>query len=169
MTDELELLLEEEEEREERELPDLFPAGSRRVPGRIWEEEGTERAPWYPEGETEWGERSEPTPLTEGGALAQEAGTEGETPVEKAMAPGSLEEGGGTFLRRGMLRQEAAGRFYRALLQTGHAAGYRRAGESGRTQVVSRQASEAPLPDAADLDRLFRRDARRYDGGFTWQ
>ena len=201
MTDELELLLEEEEDREEQELPALFPVKYRavwdRLPGeapaasvpaengRAMAFRAAERAG---EQADERGEQRENRALltetkpyiqTEkaadglltGGARSGIPSEEAQRSLsaEKTERPCSFETVEGEFRFPGRLREDPAGRFYRALLRSGRAAGYRRAEEGRSVRVVREQAAEAPAPDAAGLDRLFQRDARRYDGGFTWQ
>lgn len=61
------------------------------------------------------------------------------------------------------------GAVYTALRRVRQAVEYRpvRRGEKIRLEKQSGSPSEGL--DAAGLDRLFQRDARRYDGGFTWQ
>lgn len=192
MTDELELLLEEEEEREEQELPALFPvkyrAGWDRLPGEapaasVPAENGQTQAFRAAEraGEQadERGEQRENRALltetkpyiqteeAQSGLSAEEA--ESSSVAEKTESLFSCETVEGEFRLPGRLREDPAGRFYRALLRSGRAAGYRRAEEGRSVRVVREQAAEFPAPDAAGLDRLFQRDARRYDGGFTWQ
>lgn len=181
MTDELELLLEEEEEREEQEqeLPGLFPVKYRGVrdgrPGEVQaapgpEEERPETVLRLPRrGAARFEAWEGFAPQTETEPFNRAPGTEGGAAVEVTASPGSPEKTGSAFLRAGTLRQEAAGRFYRALLRSGRAAGYRRAERGESIRVVNRQTTGTPAPDAAALDRLFQRDARRYDGGFTWQ
>lgn len=179
MTDELELLLEEEEEREEQELPALFPVKHRAArdgrPGEVQaapgpEEERPETVLRLPQqGAARFEAWEGFAPQTETEPFARASGTEGGAVAEETASSGAPEETGGAFWRAGTLRQEAAGRFYRTLLRNGRAAGYRRAEERGSVRVVRQQAAGAPATDAAALDRLFRRDARRYDGGFTWQ
>lgn len=183
MTDELELLLEEEEEREERELPALFPvkyqAGRNRLPGETPAasapaENGRTlvfRAANRTDEQTDEREerRENRTPLAETEPYVQAEEAQSNLSAEKMESPFSFETEEGELQLPGRLREDAAGRFYRALLQSGRAAGYRRPEERGSVQVVREQAAELPAPDAARLDRLFQRDARRYDGGFTWQ
>lgn len=188
MTDELELLLEEEEAREEGELPALFPVRSRA--GR---DRPTGETPMsFPPAETPMapapaekgrvtalraaertGERGErrgnrpPPAETESSIRAEEA--QSSLSAEKAESPRSFETEEGALRLPGRFREDAAGRFYRALLRTGRAANYRRTEERESVRPGREQAAESPAPDAAGLDRLLRRDARRYDGGFTWQ
>lgn len=55
---------------------------------------------------------------------------------------------------------------YRKLLRTGRAAGYVRR-DMGAAALSHPGAEErGPAPGAAELDLIFQRDARRYDGGF---
>ena len=183
MTDELELLLEEEEEREERELPALFPvkyqAGRNRLPGetpaasapaengRTLAFRAAERTGEQIEGQEE--QQVNQAPLVEAEPYIQSEKAESGPAAEEAENLFPFETVEGEFRFPGRLREDPAGRFYRTLLRSGRAAGYRRPEERGSVQVVREQAAELPAPDAARLDRLFQRDARRYDGGFTWQ
>ena len=201
MTAELELLLEEEEEREERELPALFPvkyqAGRNRLPGETpaasapaengrtlvfraanrtdeqtdEREERRENCALLMETKPYIQTEEAADGLLTGGARSGIPSEEAQRSLsaEKTERPFSFETAEGELRLPGRLREDPAGRFYRALLRSGRAAGYRRPEERGSVQVVREQAAELPAPDAARLDRLFQRDARRYDGGFTWQ
>ena len=68
-------------------------------------------------------------------------------------------------------RRENARSLYRMLSQTRRMARTAaRPGEKVRTPMVRQETAEAGHgQDARWLDRIFQRDARRYDGGFTWQ
>ena len=180
MTDELELLLEEEEEREEGELPALFPVQYRAGRDRLTGETPMAPAPaekgWAPafravnRADERGEQRENRVPLAEAEPYVRTEEAQSSLSAEKAESPSfSFETEEGELRLPGRFREDAAGRFYRALLRTGRAAGYRRTEERGSVRVVREQAAESPAPDAAELDRLLRRDARRYDGGFTWQ
>ena len=59
---------------------------------------------------------------------------------------------------------------YLGLIRARQAAGYRRPAESRRIPLVKETNGVAASGlDAAGMDRVFQRDARRYDGGFKWQ
>ena len=59
---------------------------------------------------------------------------------------------------------------YVGLAKTRQAAQYRRPAAGQRISLEKEPAgTRAERLDPAWLDQLFRRDARRYDGGFTWQ
>ena len=59
---------------------------------------------------------------------------------------------------------------YLGLIRAHQAAEYRRPDLAQRIPLSREESGfRAAGPDAADLDRIFQRDARRYDGGFTWQ
>lgn len=92
-------------------------------------------------------------------------------PTEAALEPLRVR---GTVLTGGELSgaaARAAQELYQALDKGRRAAGYRPGAAGGGVRLV-RERGSASLPAAADareLDRQFQRDARRYDGGFTWQ
>ena len=67
--------------------------------------------------------------------------------------------------------EENARSFYQLLTRTRRMARTAvRSGEKARTPMVRQERAETrPGQDARWLDRIFQRDARRYDGGFTWQ
>ena len=80
-------------------------------------------------------------------------------------------QAGNTDGEEELRREDNARTLYRTLTRTGQAV---------KTAVLSRESSRTPLVrqstpaadpgrDALWLDRIFQRDARRYDGGFTWQ
>ena len=59
---------------------------------------------------------------------------------------------------------------YLGLIRARQAAGYRRPAESRRIPLVKgTNGFTASGLDAAGMDQIFQRDARRYDGGFKWQ
>ena len=59
---------------------------------------------------------------------------------------------------------------YLGLIRARQAAGYRRPDSAQRIPLSKEESAfRAAGTDAADLDRILQRDARRYDGGFTWQ
>ena len=68
-------------------------------------------------------------------------------------------------------REDNARTLYRTLTRTGRAVKTAvQSRESRRTPLVRQSAPAADSGrDALWLDRIFQRDARRYDGGFTWQ
>ena len=76
-----------------------------------------------------------------------------------------------TGLNEESFRKENAGRFYETLSRTKRMARtVMRPTEKVRTPLVRQETTETrPGEDARWLDRIFQRDARRYDGGFTWQ
>ena len=70
--------------------------------------------------------------------------------------------------RRGQIPD--ARRLYLGLIRARQAAQYRRPGAGQRVALEKESGSSRSLElDAAGMDRIFQRDARRYDGGFTWQ
>lgn len=151
MTDELERLLEEEDE--ESQVPQVFSAGA----GGFWRKREMGKAP--------------------AAAVLQESGEKGA--VDGPPLRGGLEEGSAVkaaaeaapLLEAGgrSYAPEGARDLYRTLLETRRAAEYRPPQRGERVKLVKEPAPEAGRLDAAGLDRLFQRDARRYDGGFTWQ
>lgn len=68
-------------------------------------------------------------------------------------------------------REGSARTLYRTLTRVGRAARTRREPtERGRIPLLREERQSAAAdPDILRLDRAFQRDARRYDGGFTWQ
>ena len=75
------------------------------------------------------------------------------------------------WLNEESFRRENAGQFYEALSRTKRMARTAvRPTEKVRTPMVRQETDQTrPGQDARWLDRIFQRDARRYDGGFTWQ
>ena len=119
-------------------------------------------------------ERTDSSDLPElrslGGAESGLTGPAAETASHEAAAGTvSYETAVGEGSLPALRREDAAGRFYRTLTRIERAAGYRRAEGRETVRVVGQGAEPPSLPDAAGLDRLLQRDARRYDGGFTWQ
>lgn len=173
MTDELEALLEEEEE-EEPAFPLLRGAWAvRKKTAQAGGEEGSSD-----------GETAEP----EAQAARRGEGPDDGAAAARGVAPVWEETGFGSF-RRGLApfqkkrgvpdapdrvvaeKKPPEAALYESMTRTRQAAGYRR--ERGAVWLPLEKA--APLAggvqgvDATALDRVFQRDARRYDGGFTWQ
>lgn len=191
MIDRLELLLERGEEQEE-DIPDLFtqsghgPVLRRRDNGR--EERGLEAAgPLRGEaaapspgkeagdGERSVEKRTEETVLGEVVSRLFSALPE-EAEQIRGQAPEGLPAGkqDGRPERDLTARRGAAsfeGQFYERLARTGRAADYRR--PRGREYLPlakpEERRAEGAFLEAAALDRIFQRDARRYDRGFAWQ
>ena len=150
MTDELELLLEEEERKEEDTVFEFSAVGS--VFSGIKKQAG----------------------------LAEDSGNG--TAAEREVADGeTVDTVGRTGFGETALLIGAASRehrpekvarwFYRRLSRAKQAAEYRRPAASGGVRLVKAEAGQrqdAGLT-AGSIDREFQRDARRYDGGFTWQ
>ena len=78
---------------------------------------------------------------------------------------------GRTDVEEELRSEDNARTLYRLLTQTRRAVRtVRQPRESGRAPLVRQSTPVAdPGRDALWLDRIFQRDARRYDGGFTWQ
>lgn len=177
MRDELEALLEEDEE-ETEDTPELFPDGT--VPPRIksGQRESREKSAGVLGDNIlrpQMGKRAEDMEdsLRHGKNAAEtmEEGGVGET--EKDLySYGRLTSKGYTGAMEGpqRRREAAAERFYRELRSLRQAAD-RRAPQREESVHLVRELGEATAGnlDAAGIDRLFQRDARRYDGGFTWQ
>lgn len=71
-------------------------------------------------------------------------------------------------LRRGQSGILSAGgvpSLYRQMVRAGQAVGGLR--QNARVLTVTENADPLPAPGAAELDEIFARDARRYDGGFS--
>lgn len=67
------------------------------------------------------------------------------------------------------IRTARSGSLYGELARTRQAARYRRPAAGQKVSLEKeRVTAEGTGLAAADLDKLFQRDARRYDGGFTW-
>lgn len=153
MIDYLEELLDEQEQEEEQAgTPDMgavfLPAGRRSAQGQT----GTETVQKAAEG----AETAEATDREAASAALTER-TEG-----YLTAALKRQEG---YLSPGQARSWAAG-LYRETVMAGQAAGTLRQG-SGRLLTVTEGAEPNPGLGAAELDEIFARDARRYDGGFS--
>lgn len=110
--------------------------------------------------------------IRENRALPAEAQEEERIPfsgISDNLTKNGLESGGepGEELRG----EENARGFYRLLAQTKRMVQTAaRPAEKTRTPMVRQERAETRTgQDARWLDRIFQRDARRYDGGFTWQ
>lgn len=162
MTDWIEVLLGQQRTREAEEtLPELRPAGP--MTGRPAGEEGdAEATGGQPMLTGAW-----PAQLAEAmwqaTAEEQRAAERGAEPAQGAeTAPtAAAQEAEEALRRRGGERQDSAGQLWRALLR-GEAA----LGRRGTEQAPAPWQAPAGGADAAELDRLVERDARRYDGGF---
>ncbi len=190
MTDQLELLLENEEEKEEN-IPDLFthnghgPARRRRH-GTTEEEGGVERSAAVLEGTAPSG-KAETGMEKPGGRRVEETLLDGMVSRLFSALPGGKREGGQletTGLsperqgaRAGRDLQAARGsvpfaqRFYDGLLRAERAADYQKPQGRDYLPLVKpeERRAEGVFREADALDRIFQRDARRYDRGFAWQ
>jgi len=173
MTDELELLLEEQVQEEERPGPRLLMEKRRYQPARkraaVPGEEGRVEQQTV-ETVQEEEERFSKAEAGEG----KDAGEVGELLRRSVLQkPGAERE---PFRQRWGHREEfgavnAARAAYEELSRIKQAAGYRRpfSGAGVRLMKPSADAARSMQVSVQEIDRLFQRDARRYDGGFVWQ
>ncbi len=176
MMDALEALLEEEEQ-EGEELPALFPQGGIRR-----KQKQEEEAPWPKEARAEGGVEDDAgshTGLSEKETAHLARKQEGRERAEGVARLTDLPLAGGWKRGSAIARElsfeptlwggEEA--LYESMKRTRQAAGYRREPSGGWIPLEKGTAGEARSYglDAAALDKLVGRDARRYDGGFTWQ
>ncbi len=134
--------------------------------GRRSAEEAARLVPWRRKAVSE--ERREDEAESVAGASEAEAVRE---PTEAALEPLRVRGTVLTGVELSGSAARAAQGLYQALEKGRRAAGYRPGSVGGGVRLV-RERGSASLPAAADakeLDRQFQRDARRYDGGFTWQ
>lgn len=169
MTDELEALLKEEPEEEEWLVQLLSAGGAGYVPSR---KSGVERGTGMKGAD---GEAS--TYIRERDSQAEEdvepIGAEAGASPEEAVLSALQKD---TAAVKGMNVRSAAGNengaetLYRTLLRGRWAADYQRPVGNGRIPLA-REAVQTvqSSKDILQMDRAFQRDARRYDGGFTWQ
>lgn len=179
MTDYLELLLDGQEREETEEAPgmelgvfgavgvrteaaaDIFgrpavrggPAG---VSGTVQNDTERVRADTAGSGYAEAGETMETGDGT-GAAGAEVPVRESVLSVLRFRPDGLARDGGGP---------DAAGSsLYRRMVRAGQAVGGLR--QNTRVLTVTENTAPSPSPGAAELDEIFARDARRYDGGFS--
>lgn len=174
MRDFLEELLDGQED-ETREAPArweeppvvLRRRGAREEAGEAGTEGGLPRPPWISAAA-----RGEETPHTRPEGRGGRSTAAEQTEAARRGAAGSAEPaaagGGQAWAPAPAVPGIGTGAegLYRKLLCTGRAAGYVRR-DMGAAAFSHPGAEErGPAPGAAELDLIFQRDARRYDGGF---
>lgn len=168
MTDQLERLLERlEEEKEEVETAEEL---ARRLPGK-WRWKRLRR----PVGRTRETGQEEPKAqereesASRGDASGRTEDPEGDSRKRRREDVEALRERGAkwpaveTLTAREKQREEAAEGLYRKLLRRGQTA--ERARRGGQTAVAENQSDRGMPLTIERLDRVVRRDSRRYDGG----
>lgn len=170
MTDELELLLDEDPEEEVVELSPIWAddmnlprkEGSQDAKKAVWSE--ADRS-----GPAVW--KIDEVLQEQGMPVEQDVSEEGEMPPEggSRLFRKGLRDVTTRLLRRENSGERSAGEVYRMLTRSRQAAGYQRPGGRERIPLLREETPVGGESDILRLDRAFQRDARRYDGGFTWR
>lgn len=164
MTDELEALLKEEQEEEEG-IFRLLSAGS--MGYAAYRKNGSERGLAAEKAD---GGRAVDVQAEED---AGPVGTVDEILPEEAVLSALRRDAAAVkaiSVRTVSGKEGSAQALYRTLMRSRRAVSYQRPVGSSKTPLVRETVQTVSgNKDVLQLDRAFQRDARRYDGGFTWQ